>query len=124
MADPHSALHPLLLQPHNNAILEDLERRQRDGQASAIARRIQKSLSPTEKRCTKTTVRALAWPISVGELQATTVVTQYFLQSRPRQHSAERHFFPSVKDALAKFPGAQVLHDPESVAPRLRPARA
>jgi hypothetical protein len=119
-----SVLHPLLLHPHGSPILEDLERRQRDQLVSTIAERIQRSLRPTEKRCTKTTVRALAWPISVGELQVTTVVTQYFLQSRPRQHSAERHFFHSVKDALAQFPGAQVLDDPESVAPRLRPARA
>lgn len=120
-----SLLHPFLLRPHSSPVLEDLERQQRDVMVAAIARRIRdNTVRLPERRHVKTTIRPLAFPVFVGQIEAVCCVTVYYTQSRPREHSQERFWFASIKDAKQAFPKGQMLSDAPSVAARLRPARA
>jgi hypothetical protein len=119
-----SLLHPLLLQPHDSAVLEDLERQRRDERAASIAKRIQRSLLPTEKRCTKITIRPLPFVVFVGQVKAVCVATVYYLTARPRSKTQEQFWFASIEDARTAFPKAQLLDDPQCVAPRLKFASA
>lgn len=117
-----SVLHPLLLVPHHNPVLEDLERQQRDSMVAQIAGRIRShTVMLPERRCVKTTIRPLAFPCWTAGIMATCVATVYYVQSRPRTKTQERFWFASVKDAKAAFPKSQLLDEAPCVA---RPARA
>jgi hypothetical protein len=99
--------------------LERADRAQRDEFAAGLARRMRDV--PLPPRHTRTTVRPLAWPVWVGGVQCVCVVTVYSITPRPRSHSTERYWFPSIQEARAKFPQAQLLDDAPRVAPRLPP---
>lgn len=114
-----SVLHPLLLTPHSNEILNDLERQQRDAMVGAIAARMVGRPAGDERRHTKTTLRPLAWPCYVGGIKATAVITVYYIRQRPRAHEQEQFWFSTLADARQAFPLAQMLDAP-SVGPRLR----
>jgi len=128
-----SLLHPLLLQPHGNAVLDRLERQleradraQADELAAGIARRIiaqeasQRAASNgREKRRTRVELRPLAWPVWFGERVCTVAVTEKFIAAHPREHVAVTHWFADLAAAQAEFPEAKLLDDAPAVAPRL-----
>ncbi|MBZ5679579.1 MAG: hypothetical protein LAO24_05690 [Acidobacteriia bacterium] len=128
-SDPKSSsslLHPLLLTPHGNEVLDNLEREQRDRMVATIGTRMVTSAASqplASRRHTKTTLRRLAWPVWVNGIQATCVITVYYI-AKPRSHETERLWFASMKEAKEAFPRAQLLDDAACVPPRLRAARA
>lgn len=123
MADLSNTLSTIPLSTEEVITRCDLQ--QRDGMVATIARRIRdNAVVPIDRRCVKQTIRPLAFPVWVSGIVATAVVTLYWLQPRPRAHFAERLWYESVGEAKRAHPKAQLLTGPESVAPRLRPARA
>jgi len=123
MADLSNTLSTIPLSTEEVITRCDLQ--QRDGVVAAIARRIRdNAVLPIERRCVKQTIRPLAFPVWAGGIAAMAVVTLYWLQPRPRKHFAERLWYESVGEARRAHPKAQLLGNPESVAPRLAPARA
>lgn len=117
-----SLLHPLLLQPHHNAVLDNLEqertdRARRDELVAGIAKRMVGT--QRSKRHTRTEIRPLAFPVWIGGRLCLCAVIERFLLSHPREHLAETHWFSDVAAARAAYPGARLLDDAPSVAPRL-----
>jgi hypothetical protein len=122
MAD-RSLLHPLLLQPHNNAVLEDLERQQRDALASTIARRMAATsvgLGGRTKRHTATHIRSLAWPVYVQGRKCLAAVTIHYVLSHPRQHIQESFWYANIAEARGAHPKGKLLPDPDRVLGHLQ----
>jgi hypothetical protein len=86
-------------------------------EASRIAARIfeRSSRHPHERKHTRTTLRPLAWPVWVDGKRADCVVSVYYVLAHPRKHETERFWFPSIAEAMAAYPKAQVLDDVPSV---------
>jgi|SRR5882724_9063222 len=125
MADPKSTS-PLSLsltayeRQQTQEALARLDLKARDASVGAIARRIlERTAAVPERRCTKVTIRPMAFPVFVGAVRATCCVTLHWLTARPRKHSYERQWMASIAEALAEFPHARMLDDAPCVSPRL-----
>jgi hypothetical protein len=99
----------------------------RDAENAEMVRRIAARMTPTKKpsisvrnldtplnrRHTGTTIRALAWPVWVQGRRCTCCVRVTYVESHPRQHTAETFWFANVEEAQRAFPNARVLDAPQ-----------
>jgi hypothetical protein len=111
MADSHSDPKLYPLQPHNNAVLDDLEERADRARRGELVAGIAKRMVGAErsKRRTRTEIRPLAFPIwSRGRMCACAVIERFVL-THPREHVAEIHWYENVASARAAYPAAILL---------------